>query len=112
MIDFVLMVALALVFGIYVSVHYFAVAAAGIVVGFFFGGFTFFLKILPVAFITFVVPLVYGFAAQKSFSILTLLIVAVALTVGYSAGAFLSVVFFPVKIAAKTVGFFFKLIRR
>ncbi|MBR9680787.1 MAG: hypothetical protein GOU98_03105 [Candidatus Altiarchaeota archaeon] len=111
MIDFLLIAVLGALFGVHFSFHYLIIAAAGLLVGFFFGGLMFFLKILPVLFISFIVPLVYAISSANSLNFMGIAITAAALTVGYSAGAALAVVVLPFRIAGKIMGFFWKIIK-
>jgi|GEM_PF-6833984 len=111
MFDFILMAALGIGLGVLLPLHYLIVGAAGLVVGFLFGGVMFFIKILPILFIAFVVPLVYALSSGKAFSLLGLAITAGALTAGYSIGSLIGVVVMPFRIFGKIISFFWKIIR-
>ena len=111
MIDFILIAILGVVFGVYFPLHYFVIGAAGLLVGFFFGGLLFFLKILPVLFISFIVPLVYAISSANQLNLLAIAIASGALTVGYSAGAALAVVILPFRIIKRILKFFWKIIK-
>ena len=100
MLSLVILTALSLLF-LKFPFSFLVVGAAGVAVGFFFGGLFSLLNVLPVAVLTFVTPLVYARSELALPLIMTVAVNSAALTAGYIIGILLSMVFLPFRLAGK-----------
>ena len=104
-IDLILLSAIAVIFGLKISLNFIIIAIIGFLIGLFFGGLSLLLKLIPSLILVFAVPIGLAFYLNLPFEIMTIVFVSGPLFIGYVAGSLLSIVFLPVKIIGKIFKF-------